>query len=57
MIAGLESEGAARASGRAGRSAAKEVQATIAKNAMQEAAIAEGVTQAGFSMHLVLLKL
>jgi len=47
MIAGLESEGAARASGRAGRSAAKEVQATIAKNAMQEAAIAEGVTQAG----------
>ena len=30
-IAGLESEGAARASGRAGRSAAKEVQASIAK--------------------------
>ena len=52
MIAGLESEGAARASGRAGRSAAKEVQATIAKNAMQEAAIAEGVTQAGFQYAL-----
>ena len=47
IVAGLESQGAARASGRAGRSAAKEVQAVIAKNAMQEAAIAEGITQAG----------
>ena len=47
IVAGLEAQGAARASGRAGRSAAKEVQAVIAKNAMQEAAIAEGITQAG----------
>ena len=47
VIAGLEAEGAARASGRAGRSAAKEVQATVIKNAMQEAAIAESITQAG----------
>ena len=51
-IAGLESEGAARASGRAGRSAAKEVQASIIKNSMQEAAIAEGVTQAGIQYAL-----
>lgn len=52
MVAGLEAEGAARGSGQSGRTAAKNVQAAIIKNAAQEAAIAEGVTQAGFQYQL-----
>ena len=48
IVAGIEAEGAARGSGRAGRSAAKETQAALAKNALQENVIAEGVTRAGY---------
>ena len=47
VVEGLKAEGQARAKGQAGRTAVKNVQAAIAENGAEQAAIAEQVTQAG----------